>query len=503
MIGLPFTTPLLAVELAELVGVLEGAVLLHRLRPRHRGRARDVAGALRALLLVARHRDQLAGELLRRAHVHEPGARVERAEDLVAVGADRLVALVGREGLRVVGRDVGGGRTALRDPLLARAVHQPHVVVAVVLQVPVRVGGEPVVAVAVEDDRVVVRDAAAAEQLAELGRAQEVALDLVLEVLLPVEADRAGDVRLGVEGGVLVDLDDADGLVAQMILDPLRVDQNVIGVFGHGARVAKREAAGGGMLPCAHGARSASTRASPARRPARARRRRRELAAWLPQLDPARRARARARGALRAAASGGGRGSGDRGGRGRRAARRCAQGAAPDDRQPARQRLVRAGRGTDLGPPRRAARRPRRPAARRPPAQLHPLRGARAPPGAGDRRAGRRAWRPPVAGPAPAPLVAAPARVRGAAGGARAAPEDAGRASGGRRTTAPRRPLPPLAAVAPTEDQIAAAAEVLVAARTRRQIAAAVAWNAMIALAVLLTLATIAVTVAGILGAQL
>src|SRR5215213_5371942 len=52
-------------------------------------------------------------------------------------------------------------------------------------------------------------------------------------------------------------------------------------------------------------------------------------------------------------------------------------------------------------------------------------------------------------------------------------------------------------------DEIAAAAEVLVAVRTRRQIAAAVAWNAMIALAILLTVATIALTVAGILGAEL
>jgi Putative zinc-finger len=55
----------------------------------------------------------------------------------------------------------------------------------------------------------------------------------------------------------------------------------------------------------------------------------------------------------------------------------------------------------------------------------------------------------------------------------------------------------------PAEDQIAAAAEVLVAKRTRGQIAAAIAWNSLIALAILLTLATIAFTIAGILGAQL
>jgi hypothetical protein len=57
--------------------------------------------------------------------------------------------------------------------------------------------------------------------------------------------------------------------------------------------------------------------------------------------------------------------------------------------------------------------------------------------------------------------------------------------------------------VAPADEQIAAAAEVLVAARTRGQLAAAVVWNALIAIAVLLTLAVIALTVAGILGAQL
>jgi hypothetical protein len=51
--------------------------------------------------------------------------------------------------------------------------------------------------------------------------------------------------------------------------------------------------------------------------------------------------------------------------------------------------------------------------------------------------------------------------------------------------------------------QVAAAAEVLVAARTRRQIAGAVVWNSLIALAILLALATIALTIAGIMGAQL
>jgi hypothetical protein len=60
-----------------------------------------------------------------------------------------------------------------------------------------------------------------------------------------------------------------------------------------------------------------------------------------------------------------------------------------------------------------------------------------------------------------------------------------------------------LADTAPTREQAAVAAEVLVASRTRRQIAAALVWNSLIALAILLTLATIALTIAGILGAKL
>jgi hypothetical protein len=64
-------------------------------------------------------------------------------------------------------------------------------------------------------------------------------------------------------------------------------------------------------------------------------------------------------------------------------------------------------------------------------------------------------------------------------------------------TDAPDAPAPP------SPDQIAAAAEVLVTTRTRRQLAAAVMWNAMIAIALILTIASIAAIIAGILGAQL
>ena len=90
------------VQVAQVVGALERAVLAHRQRPRHRPRAGDVAGALRALVLVAGHRDQLAGVLLRRAHVDEPRRPAERRDHLVPVRADRLVRVVGGEHARGV-----------------------------------------------------------------------------------------------------------------------------------------------------------------------------------------------------------------------------------------------------------------------------------------------------------------------------------------------------------------------------------------------------------------
>jgi hypothetical protein len=63
--------------------------------------------------------------------------------------------------------------------------------------------------------------------------------------------------------------------------------------------------------------------------------------------------------------------------------------------------------------------------------------------------------------------------------------------------------VPGTEAAAPTPDQIAAAAEVLVTVRTRRQLAAAITWNAMIAIALILTIASIILIIAGALGADL
>ena len=86
---------------------------------------------------------------------------------------------------------------------------------AVQLQLPVRPCGEPVVVVAVEDDRRVGADARVAEQGAEVLAAGDVAADAVGELAGPVPADRARQVALLVGGRVDVDLDEADVRVAR------------------------------------------------------------------------------------------------------------------------------------------------------------------------------------------------------------------------------------------------------------------------------------------------
>ena len=108
--------------------------------------------------------------------------------------------------------------------------------------------------------------------------------------------------------------------------------------------------------------------------------------------------------------------------------------------------------------------------------------------------------RPAPSAGAPAPLVEAPpADDRGEEGDAHG--PDAPPA-GASPPAAPAEAAPP-ARAAPTAAEIAAAAEVLVTRRTRGQIAAAVVWNSMIAISILLALVTIAIVIVGMTGGHL
>src|SRR5262249_8230741 len=112
-------------------------------------------------------------------------------------------------------------------PLLPAAVEQLDAGVPVQPEVPVGVGGEPVVVPPVEDYEVIVGDAAVREQLLEAMLVHEVAADRILEILFPVELHRVGDVALVVGGGVLVHLHQYHAGGATMGFRPVGVHQDV------------------------------------------------------------------------------------------------------------------------------------------------------------------------------------------------------------------------------------------------------------------------------------
>ena len=130
MIGVAVEHALTAVQVAQLLRGLERAVLSDGLRPRDRRRAGDVPAALRALLLVALRRDDLAGELRGGAHVDEVRGVADRGQHLLAPGADRVVA-----GLRGEARGAWLGTSAVvvrpsaihfsRGPLSSRTLSWP------------------------------------------------------------------------------------------------------------------------------------------------------------------------------------------------------------------------------------------------------------------------------------------------------------------------------------------------------------------------------------------
>jgi hypothetical protein len=94
-------------------------------------------------------------------------------------------------------------------------------------EVPVGVGGEPVVVAAVENDRVVIADAALGQQLLEPVPVHEVAADRILQVLAPVQLDGVADMPLVVGGGVLVHLDQDYARVVEVGFHPVGVHQDV------------------------------------------------------------------------------------------------------------------------------------------------------------------------------------------------------------------------------------------------------------------------------------
>ncbi len=214
----------LGVELDELFVLAEGSVVVGGLAPRHVAGCGDVAGDLGGFLREVRGSQEAAGVLIGAADVDQV-LDADGVDDLVTEGTDARVGFLGDVRRGGTGRDVARELAALELPLLAATVEETEVVVTVELEVPVGVGGEPVVVAAVEDDGVVIRDTSFRQEGFEALLADEVVADAVLEVLLPVELDGVRDVALVVGLGVFVDFDQNDIGVAEVFLDPVRRDE--------------------------------------------------------------------------------------------------------------------------------------------------------------------------------------------------------------------------------------------------------------------------------------
>ena len=116
--------------------------------------------------------------------------------------------------------------SAFVQPFYSPAIHQLRIFVPVHFEQPEAVRGKPVIVVAVENHRIVRRNASVADQFFKGFLADDVAPDLILKLRLPVEAGRAGNVAGVVGFGINVDLDQLDAGFAEILFYPIGRDQH-------------------------------------------------------------------------------------------------------------------------------------------------------------------------------------------------------------------------------------------------------------------------------------
>ncbi len=157
------------------------------------------------------------------------------------------------------GASVVSGRPIGLD-LDPAAVEQADVVEALVAELPVRPGGEPVVVVAVQHDPGVVVDAGGAQQRLQLLAADEVPPDQIGQLALPVDAGRAGQMAGVVGIGVDVDLEEADLRVVEVLTGPIGAHEGSLS-GGGGWICSGHRGVAGSFEPCSTGARAVAARA--------------------------------------------------------------------------------------------------------------------------------------------------------------------------------------------------------------------------------------------------
>src|SRR5258708_27815333 len=118
------------VDLAQLISRFERAIGIRCRCPGNALGGRYVPTALRTLLWVVDHVDQLTGILLRRAHIDQAAIGViQPAPHIIAVGTNGFIPWMRMIGSRCKMRDILGKHSALGFPLLPSAIHDLQVLV--------------------------------------------------------------------------------------------------------------------------------------------------------------------------------------------------------------------------------------------------------------------------------------------------------------------------------------------------------------------------------------
>src|SRR5262249_6310906 len=107
------------------------------------------------------------------------------------------------------------------------AIDEANILVTVVFEQPERIGGEPVVVIAVQDNRRLGRDTCVGGQFLEVFLADDVARNLILKLRLPVEGNRAGQVTGLVLRGIDIHLNETLVGVFEVLNSPIGGNEHI------------------------------------------------------------------------------------------------------------------------------------------------------------------------------------------------------------------------------------------------------------------------------------
>ena len=176
----------------------------------------------------ARRRNNLPRKFIYGPHIDQLRVRfvLQDCGDVVPFGANSSVDRFHFVRRRRHGQLVRSEWALLFEPLLAAAVHDENLVMAVVFQLPKSPRRKPVVVVTIENNSGLRRDARVAQQLLEGSGLCQIAANGILQFRLPVPSDSARNVPLIVGRRVDIDFHETNPGVFRVRGHPFRGDQN-------------------------------------------------------------------------------------------------------------------------------------------------------------------------------------------------------------------------------------------------------------------------------------